>query len=352
MNASPSLNDGRISDATVLSVDVVEHSRNVHISPLLDIDAALTAVRKMICAQVAQHDGKELSWAGDGGLFVFWHPTRCENAVYAALSVMRLLDIINMEVRSLCALPLRLRLVIHCGKLCYHEDGGSVRGEALNFLAKNERSLGKENGVRITEDVRARLKPPLRDLFPDATSVKVGLTTAGEESTCVYEACDLGGRHVSWEDVTEMTLRIVDQIATDGFNPDIVIGIGRGGAILGGLLAGNLGNVPLRTVDREITVTNVLGRSLKITGFDPEFTAGKTVLVVSGEVIRGQQLSMLLDCIAGTGPVLVRSAAVYCHDRAVCRPDYIGFLTSTPVNLPWRLTPGYVKESSTHFPEI
>lgn len=48
-------------------------------------------------------------------------------------------------------------------------------------------------------------------------------------------------------------VRLLDQIVGSGFQPQVVIGIGRGGGFLGGWLAGNLGSVAFEVVERAHT---------------------------------------------------------------------------------------------------
>ncbi len=55
---------------------------------------------------------------------------------------------------------------------------------------------------------------------------------------------------IPWSYVMTELKRVSGKIAESGFNPDQVVGIGRSGAILGGIVAGNLGHLPIETVER------------------------------------------------------------------------------------------------------
>jgi hypoxanthine phosphoribosyltransferase len=47
-------------------------------------------------------------------------------------------------------------------------------------------------------------------------------------------------------------MKIVKHFRLQEFKPEIVVCLGRGGCVFGGLLAGNLGIIPIIGIDREV----------------------------------------------------------------------------------------------------
>src|SRR5690348_6446134 len=69
-------------------------------------------------------------------------------------------------------------------------------------------------------------------------SIIAGLVTIGASIKLARER----GR-ITWRTVDSATKAMLKEIQTSSFDPEIVVGVGRGGAILAGMLAGNLGHL-------------------------------------------------------------------------------------------------------------
>ncbi len=59
------------------------------------------------------------------------------------------------------------------------------------------------------------------------------------------------GNHFTWSDVNKSMDNTINYLKGKSFHPDIVICLGRGGAIYGGLLAGNMGTIRIALIDRK-----------------------------------------------------------------------------------------------------
>jgi predicted nucleotide-binding protein len=57
------------------------------------------------------------------------------------------------------------------------------------------------------------------------------------------------GGHYSWHEVNRGLEYIQDELERDNFRPDIVLGLGRSGGVVGGILASLLGSIPIRLWD-------------------------------------------------------------------------------------------------------
>lgn len=62
----------------------------------------------------------------------------------------------------------------------------------------------------------------------------------------LYHVIPIG---IRWLTVRRGVLRLIRKFSADGFSPDVVIGAGRAGSIVGAMIAGNMGHRPFISVD-------------------------------------------------------------------------------------------------------
>jgi len=125
------------------------------------------------------------------------------------------------------------------------------------------------------------------------------------------------------------------------FKPEVVVSVGRGGAITGGMLAGNLGEIPHLGIDRAHK-TRDNERITKIVPFNLEylhqFLSGKSVLVVMTECLAGRTLPLardkLKECMKGIGDI--KTAVIYRKKDANFYPDYVFKDNETKIVVPFR----------------
>jgi len=159
-------------------------------------------------------------------------------------------------------------------------------------------------------------------------------------------------RSFSWAEVDKLTKKLILQIGNDMFVPDVIVGIGRGGSILGALLSGNLRvpnkkrNIPLLGVDRmyewhdgeRVEVEN------KMIDFAP--LRGKKVLLVAGDVLTGGTMKFFLHQIEQVDPDEVRTACLVKGVTSAYRPDYFAKEITGDFRMPWMYRGyGYVRDS-------
>jgi len=126
-------------------------------------------------------------------------------------------------------------------------------------------------------------------------------------------------------------------IANDGFRPDAIIGIARGGLTLAGALGyalevkmlGSL-NVEFYTdVEETLEAPIVLPPTL-----DQESLAGKSVLLVDDVADSGRTLALVLQLLqAGGGEV--RTVCIYTKPWTVQQPTYTWRHTDKWIMFPW-----------------
>jgi hypoxanthine phosphoribosyltransferase len=126
-------------------------------------------------------------------------------------------------------------------------------------------------------------------------------------------------------------------IAADGFRPDVIIGIARGGLTLAGALGyalevrvlGSL-NVEFYTgVDRTLDAPVLLPPAL-----DLDSLQGKTILLVDDVADSGRTLALALQLLeAGGGEV--RTVCLYAKPQTVLEPTYAWRHTDRWIMFPW-----------------
>jgi hypoxanthine phosphoribosyltransferase len=85
----------------------------------------------------------------------------------------------------------------------------------------------------------------------------------------------------SWLGVTYRAKLLIGKIRGSDYSPDVVIGLGRSGAILGGIIAGNLGVKLITVIDRRYDwSSNRIRTVVPVSFLDPQKIKGKKVLLV------------------------------------------------------------------------
>ncbi|TPV51732.1 hypothetical protein FJ444_21255 [Aestuariibacter sp. GS-14] len=149
----------------------------------------------------------------------------------------------------------------------------------------------------------------------------------------------------SWRSVRVAVQDLAKKMSIAGFKPDLVIMYGRGGAIFGGLLAGNLGNIPVISIDREVIDNNGTTETNLIHTYSLRSVQGKRVLLVTGEVATGSQLADAKRAILKKNPVELKTASYYVCETSSTYPDYYWKETKNIIHVPWRFGKSYRRTS-------
>ncbi|MGY1696918.1 MULTISPECIES: phosphoribosyltransferase [unclassified Geodermatophilus] len=131
------------------------------------------------------------------------------------------------------------------------------------------------------------------------------------------------------------------QVADDGFEPDLILSIARGGLFLGGALGYALDvkntfvmNVEFYTgVDERLDLPVVLPPTL-----DQVDITGANVLVADDVADTGKTLELVRDFCAGY-VAAVRTAVVYEKPRSLVTCDYVWRRTDAWIDFPWSSEP-------------
>ena len=157
------------------------------------------------------------------------------------------------------------------------------------------------------------------------------------------------GGHYSWPDVTRGLEYIQNELERNGFCPDLVLGLGRSGGVIGGILASLLGSIPLWLWDLQYTKSrNTV--DVEFSTLPTQFPPGtKRVLVVEGATTSGQTPRKAQELLAKKFPkVDFRFAVLIQSVQSAFVADFYAYLETGALGpLPWHgpnsrtfLTPG------------
>ncbi|MCL5783661.1 MAG: phosphoribosyltransferase [Candidatus Thermoplasmatota archaeon] len=154
---------------------------------------------------------------------------------------------------------------------------------------------------------------------------------------------DFRARIVSWTDVEKWCSSIRDQII-DGFVPDMIIGLSRGGLVPARILSDTLWIKDLISIKTEhwgITAT----KSGKAILRDPGKLNlnGRKVLIVDDITDTGQSMKLAYDFVKSQEPAEVRTATMLHITRSSFIPDFYGELVEQK-NWAWFIFPWNVYE--------
>jgi len=142
---------------------------------------------------------------------------------------------------------------------------------------------------------------------------------------------------MTWEDLGTAVEDLATLIDADGFRPDAVLALARGGLPLAGALAYALGVKNMATLNVEFYtgVDERLDEPLLLPPV-PDLTLLRTerLLVVDDVADTGRTLALARDFCAQHGPE-VRTAVLYEKPQSVVRCDFVWRRTDRWINFPW-----------------
>jgi hypothetical protein len=142
----------------------------------------------------------------------------------------------------------------------------------------------------------------------------------------------------TWNQIYKMLLKLADKIRKNGFKPDIIVGVSRGGWPPARVLSDLMDNPNLANVRAEFYL------GVAETKGEPTLTqpvsvdvAGKKVLVVDEIADTGKSLKLVKEHIVRQGAEEVKIATVYYKPWSIIKPDYYEKETSRWVVFPWEI---------------
>ncbi|NWF87214.1 phosphoribosyltransferase [Candidatus Bathyarchaeota archaeon] len=135
-----------------------------------------------------------------------------------------------------------------------------------------------------------------------------------------------------------MLLNLADKIRYNGFKPDLIVGVSRGGWPPARVISDLMGNANLANVRVEFYT------GVAETREEPVLTqpvsaevAGKKVLIVDEIADTGKSLKLVKEHIIEKGASDVKIATVYYKPWSIVKPDYYEKKTSRWVVFPWEI---------------
>ncbi len=142
----------------------------------------------------------------------------------------------------------------------------------------------------------------------------------------------------TWNQIYSMLLDLAEKIRKNRFNPDIIVGVSRGGWPPARVLSDLMGNPNLANVKAEFYL------GVAETKGEPTLTqpvsmkvAGKKVLVVDEVADTGKSLKLVKEHIIEKGATEVKIATVYYKPWSIVKPDYYEKETSKWIVFPWEI---------------
>lgn len=138
---------------------------------------------------------------------------------------------------------------------------------------------------------------------------------------------------VSWEMFGELSRALALKVAS-GFDPEVVVGIARAGAIPGAIVASILRrDFYSMSISRKQAGEVVRARPAVLSAAPPQ-VRGKRVLIVDEITTSGETLRLALAAVRDLGPAEVRTATSFARSRGY-RPDFVALTTDAEVMYPW-----------------
>jgi uncharacterized protein len=146
---------------------------------------------------------------------------------------------------------------------------------------------------------------------------------------------------LTWSQFGAATRALARVVADDGYEPDVVIAVARGGLTVAGALSYALGvkncgavNVEFYTgIDQRLDVPVVLPPTLDLVD-----VAGLRVLVADDVADTGHTLRLVREVLA-QHVAEARTAVLYRKPRSVVTPDYAWRETDRWIDFPWSAEP-------------
>ncbi len=142
----------------------------------------------------------------------------------------------------------------------------------------------------------------------------------------------------TWNQIYNMLLHLANKIRKDGFKPDIIVGVSRGGWPPARVLSDLMDNPNLANVKAEFYL-GVAETKEKAVLTQPVSTsvAGKKVLVVDEVADTGKSLKLVKEHIIENGATEVKIATIYYKPWSIVKPDYYEKETSRWIVFPWEI---------------
>lgn len=154
------------------------------------------------------------------------------------------------------------------------------------------------------------------------------------------------GDQISWDTLEKGIIALKDQLVSDQYIPTLIVGIGRGGAVVSGLISGCLGHIPILVLERfyfwekEERKDKMMLTDIDISGYDEK------ILLVAGELHTGNTSKLFREFLKTKNCKSVRMYAFFKRKYPACNPEYYTIeYDKADIILPWMITNNYKRQS-------
>jgi predicted kinase/hypoxanthine phosphoribosyltransferase len=188
------------------------------------------------------------------------------------------------------------------------------------------------------------------DDFVDLLKVLGGLLVLYELGRVLFHLY-VDWREFSWQKIEKAIDKLFDEISESAWEPDLIIGLGRGGTVVAGLLAARFRDstqykhrmIPIASIDRFYLMKNKRRQDIRITGFHTIDAFDKRLLLLTADLRSGGTLDRAEHVLKWDRPKEIRTGALLAFTKDVqfshFDPYYSGVqlpVTSSNRRLPWR----------------
>lgn len=145
----------------------------------------------------------------------------------------------------------------------------------------------------------------------------------------------------TWRKVEKGVEKLVDKMKKDIYDPDIIVGIGRSGGIIGGLIAGCFGSKPFMAINRTFGYPQKTVASITDVIIDSEFLIGdkyKKILLVEGASTTGDTPKKAIELMQNKFPDKeFKFAVLVKKSSSTARIDYVAYNVNDNIKLAWHV---------------
>jgi hypoxanthine phosphoribosyltransferase len=142
----------------------------------------------------------------------------------------------------------------------------------------------------------------------------------------------------TWNRIYNMLIELADKVRMNCFEPDILVGISRGGWLPTRILSDLLENPYITSVGVEFYVgvyetsrEPILTQPLSVNAFE------KKILLVDDVVDTGKSAMLMKSHLVGAGAEEIRLLTLYYKPWSIVKPDFYSMETSDWIVFPWEI---------------
>ena len=140
----------------------------------------------------------------------------------------------------------------------------------------------------------------------------------------------------SWDRIYDMLIELAKRVRQSGFEPDLIVGVCRGGWAPARVMSDLLENVNTASIRIEFYLApGVTARKPVISQAIMVPVKGVKVLVVDDVADTGESLKVAVDHLDVCGAKAVKTATIYYKPQSIFKPDFFIVQTEQWVVFPW-----------------